>query len=69
MKRKEYLNVKRLDIWDGIPAPPLFIEEVSAQPTEEFINFRFSDFRLNDFNRTSNILSITESTIIESLNY
>jgi len=37
MKRKEYLNVKRLDIWDGIPAPPLFIEEVAAKLTEEFI--------------------------------
>ena len=29
--------MKRLDVWDGILAPPLFIEEVAAQPTEEFI--------------------------------
>jgi len=29
--------VKRLDVWDSIPTPPLFIEEVAALPTEEFI--------------------------------
>ena len=37
----------------SIPAPPLFIEEVSAEPTEEFINCRFRDFRLNDSSRTN----------------
>ena len=31
-----YLNVKRLNVWDSIPVPPLFIEEVTAKPTEEF---------------------------------
>ena len=41
---------------DCIPAPPLFIEEVAAKQTEEFINFRFRDFRLNDSSRTSNVL-------------
>ena len=30
---------------DGILAPPLFIEEVAAKQTEEFLNFRFNDFR------------------------
>jgi len=27
---------EKLDVWDSIPAPPLFIEEVAAVPTEEF---------------------------------
>ena len=29
----------------SIPAPPLFIEEVAAKLTEEFINCRFNNFR------------------------
>ncbi len=31
-------------LWQDSPAPPLFIEEVSAKLTEEFFHFQFSIF-------------------------
>ena len=46
-------------------APPLFIEEVSAQPTEEFINCRFIDCQFRD-SRSGNLVGIIQSKISKS---
>ena len=42
-KQRESLNTHCLR--EELPAPPLFIEEVAAKPTEEFIHLRFNDCR------------------------